>query len=186
MRLRQNNAYLVLRHRRDMLASLRWLAIDLIYWSGFNPALKVTLDCYAPALLCYVIGPENSHHSLNKSASQFDQLHLSQFRFSALQVVCLFLLWDLIGCLWCFPLFSVIDFDEFAFDFTTINTLPPPWQSPLELPLPFTPLHHYAYSPYCSLHISSVLTRRICMVLWYFYHILVVKIVILYIIRNSL
>ena len=27
---------------------------------------------------------------------------------------------------------------------------------------PFTPQHHYAYSPYCSLYISKGLTRRIC------------------------
>ena len=28
---------------------------------------------------------------------------------------------------------------------------------------PFTPQHQYAYSPYCSLHISLVLTRRNCL-----------------------
>ena len=36
VRLRQNTAHPVLRHSRDMLASLRWLVIDLIYWSGFQ------------------------------------------------------------------------------------------------------------------------------------------------------
>ena len=36
VRLRQNTAHPVLRHSRDMLASLNWLAIDLIHWSGFE------------------------------------------------------------------------------------------------------------------------------------------------------
>ena len=113
-----------------------WLhsADKLLIWfylSDFNWVLKIIQNNHAPALLCSVTGPENSHHPLNETGSKLDQLRLSQYRFFALQVVCLFLLRDLIGCLWCFPLFSVIDFDEFGFDFTTIDTLPPPCQTSL-------------------------------------------------------
>ena len=61
--------------------------------------LKIIQNNHAPALLCSVTGPENSHHPLSETGSKLDQLRLSQYRFFALQVVCLFLLRDLIGCL---------------------------------------------------------------------------------------
>ena len=81
--LRQNTTHPTLRHSRDMFASLSWLAIDLIHWSEVNRTKKVILDCYSPALLCSVIGSENSNHSLSESRSKLDQLRLTQFRFFA-------------------------------------------------------------------------------------------------------
>ena len=59
---------------------------------------KAILDCIGFALLCSVIGPENSRHFISQSQRGYS-------RFPALQRVGLFLFWVLIGSFRYFPQF---------------------------------------------------------------------------------
>ena len=69
------------------------------FWDGviFNLVSKVNRYYFGFPFLHFVIGPQNSHHSLNQSDAKLKQSRLCHSRFRALQAVCLFQLGVLIG-----------------------------------------------------------------------------------------
>lgn len=60
------------------------------------------------------------------------------------------------------PVFTFCHF-PFHHSWTQFHCLDIDGEKHLHLSIAFTPLHRYAYSPYCSYTFSKLLTRRICL-----------------------
>ena len=84
----------------------------------FRSSFEVIQDHFA--LLCGIIGPENSRHFINQSVSQLKSITICHSRFPALQAVCVFtyrFLWSL--GIFSFPLIGCCD--HFGVGLTSLN-----------------------------------------------------------------